>query len=49
MKYHEWSGFGIFVLMGFCMVWGFMGGQQSRLGSFVKGPATVFPYALSLL
>ena len=49
MKYHEWSGFGILVLLGFRLVWGFMGGQQSRFGSFVKGPATVFPYTLSLL
>ncbi len=49
MKYHEWSGFGILVLVGFRLVWGFMGGRHSRFGSFVKGPATVARYALSLL
>jgi cytochrome b len=49
LKYHEWSGFAIIVLVVFRLVWGFMGGQQSRFISFVKGPATVIRYAASLL
>ena len=49
MKYHEWSGFAILVLVGFRLVWGFIGGQQSRFSTFVKGPAAVIRYASSLL
>jgi cytochrome b len=49
MKYHEWSGFAILVLVGFRLVWGFIGGQQSRFGTFVKGPSAVIRYASSLL
>ncbi|UCD81057.1 MAG: cytochrome b/b6 domain-containing protein [Desulfobacterales bacterium] len=49
MKYHEWSGFAIMVLVVFRLVWGFTGGEQSRFFTFVKGPATVIRYASSLL
>jgi cytochrome b len=49
MKYHEMSGFAILVLVGFRLVWGFIGGQQSRFRTFIKGPATVIRYASSLL
>ena len=49
MKYHELSGFAVLSLVVFRLVWGFVGGQQSRFSAFVKGPATVFGYAASLL
>ena len=49
MKYHEWSGFAILVLVLFRLVWGFIGGQQSRFSTFVKGPSTVIRYASSIL
>jgi cytochrome b len=49
MKYHEWSGFAILVLVVFRLVWGFIGGQQSRFSNFLKGPAAVIRYASSLL
>jgi cytochrome b len=49
MKYHEWSGFAILVLVGFRLVWGFIGGQQSRFSTFVKGPSTVIHYASSIM
>lgn len=49
MRYHEWSGFAILVLVVFRLVWGFIGGQQSRFTRFVKGPAAVMRYAASLL
>jgi cytochrome b len=49
MKYHEWSGFAILVLIGFRLVWGLMGGQHSRFKSFVRGPKIVLRYASSLL
>jgi cytochrome b len=49
MRYHEWSGFAILVLVVFRLGWGFIGGQHSRFSSFVKGPAAVIRYASSLL
>ena len=49
LRYHEWSGFAIIVLVVFRLVWGFMGGQQSRFVTFVRGPASVIRYASSLL
>ena len=49
MRYHEWSGFAILVLVVFRLVWGFIGGQQSRFSTFVKGPTTITRYASSLL
>jgi cytochrome b len=49
MRYHEWSGFAILVLVVFRLVWGIIGGQHSRFSNFVKGPAAVIRYASSLL
>ena len=49
LKYHELSGFVILVLVVFRLVWGFVGGEQSRFITFVKGPAAVIRYASSLL
>ena len=49
MQYHEWSGFAILVLIAFRLVWGFIGGQQSRFSTFVKGPSTVIRYASSIM
>ncbi len=49
MKYHELSGFAVLSLVAFRLVWGFVGGRQSRFSAFVKGPAAVFHYASSLL
>jgi len=48
MRYHEWSGFAILVLVVFRVVWGFVGGRQSRFSSFIKAPAAVMRYASSL-
>ena len=48
MKYHELSGFAVLCLVVFRLVWGFIGGQQSRFSAFLKGPATVLRYASSL-
>ncbi len=49
MRYHEWSGFAILVLVLFRLGWGFIGGQQSRFSRFVKGPSAVMRYASTLL
>lgn len=49
MQYHEWSGVAILVLIVFRLVWGLIGGQQSRFRAFIKGPAAVIRYASTLL
>ena len=48
MPYHEVSGFAVLSLVVFRLVWGIIGGQQSRFSAFVKGPATVLRYASTL-
>ena len=49
MQYHEWSGVAILILIVFRLVWGVVGGQQSRFSTFIKGPSTVIRYASSML
>jgi cytochrome b len=49
LTYHMWSGYTILTLILFRIVWGFVGGRESRFTAFVRGPATVFHYATSLL
>jgi cytochrome b len=48
MRYHEWSGFAILILLVFRITWGFVGSQKSRFSDFVKGPAAVWRYAAAL-
>ena len=48
MKYHEWSGLAILVLVLFRILWGFAGGQESRFKSFVKGPSAVDHYVWTM-
>ena len=48
MTYHEYSGFAILVLLVFRIVWGFVGSRASRFSDFVKGPAAVWRYAVTL-
>jgi cytochrome b len=49
MQYHQWSGFTIFVLILFRLIWGFVGSRESRFVAFVKSPSAVFRYAVALL
>jgi cytochrome b len=48
MQYHERCGYTILALLLFRIVWGFAGGRPSRFSSFVRGPAVVVKYVLSL-
>ncbi len=48
MIYHEWNGVAILLLVLFRIVWGFIGGQESRFKAFVRGPASVLGYASTL-
>jgi cytochrome b len=49
MQYHEWSGFMILTLLLFRLVWGFVGSQESRFMTFMRGPSAVFRYATTLV
>lgn len=48
MQYHEWSGVAILVLVLFRVLWGVLGGTQSRFATFVRGPRKVVDYARAL-
>jgi len=41
MVWHERSGIAILVLIGFRVIWGFVGSRHARFASFVRGPAAV--------
>lgn len=41
---HMWLAYTVFALLGFRLVWGFVGGRWSRFTSFVHGPGTVLRY-----
>jgi cytochrome b len=49
MPYHEGCGVAILVLVLFRVMWGFMGGTQSRFTAFIRGPQEVLRYARALL
>jgi cytochrome b len=49
MQYHEWSGFTILALLVFRVAWGLVGSRWSRFTNFVRGPAAVWHYAVTLV
>jgi cytochrome b len=48
MLYHERSGVAILVLIGFRLIWGFIGGAHARFVGFVQGPRAVAAYMSGL-
>jgi cytochrome b len=48
MIWHMRCGFAILALLGFRIVWGVVGGRQSRFTAFVRGPSAVWQYARQL-
>lgn len=44
MTWHLRSGYVVFTLLGFRVLWGFVGGRWSRFASFVYAPATTLRY-----
>ena len=43
-KLHELSGYIIIGLIGFRLIWGFVGPRHARFGDFVKSPKTTLAY-----
>ena len=41
---HAWFGYTALVLVGFRVIWGFLGSRHSRFSDFVSGPAGVWAY-----
>jgi len=48
MTYHMWSGYTILTLVVFRIVWGFVGSEHARFGSFLYGPRAIFGYASAM-
>jgi len=48
MQIHLLSGYTIFTLVLFRILWGFLGGGHARFASFVRGPAAVISYLRAL-
>ncbi len=46
---HVWAGYGVAGLVGFRLVWGFVGPRHARFRDFVRPPREVLAYARSLL
>jgi cytochrome b len=42
--WHMWSGFAICTLLGFRLLWGFVGSSTARFANFVRGPGAVISY-----
>jgi cytochrome b len=49
IDWHVKSGYAILALVLFRIVWGFVGGEYARYGSFLAGPVRGIRFALSLL
>lgn len=49
MDVHMLAGYGVLALLGFRLVWGFVGSRHSRFSDFVAGPKRVIAYARELL
>ncbi|MFC3681615.1 cytochrome b/b6 domain-containing protein [Bacterioplanoides pacificum] len=48
MEWHLRCGYAVLSLVGFRLIWGFVGSRYARFGSFVRSPANTLDYAKSL-
>jgi cytochrome b len=46
---HNWLGYVAAILVGLRVIWGFIGSEQARFVSFVRGPRMVFNYLAGLI
>jgi anaerobic selenocysteine-containing dehydrogenase/cytochrome b len=49
MRWHEWVGESILVLVSFRILWGFTGSQHARFSDFLQGPKAVLAFVTQLL
>ncbi len=49
VQWHMWSGYAILALVLFRILWGFVGGEYARYGSFLAGPGRTLGYAKGML
>jgi len=48
MDVHEWCGYTVLVLVGFRIVWGFIGSRHARFSDFLRSPAAALRYLRGL-
>ena len=48
MRWHFWCGYALLALLGFRMLWGFLGSQTSRFREFLRGPSAIAAYLKAL-
>jgi cytochrome b len=46
--YHVWCGYAVITLVGFRLVWGFVGPRHARFANFLRGPSGVLAYLSAL-
>jgi len=49
IAWHMWSGYAILALVLFRILWGFVGGEYARYGSFLSSPGRAFRFAKGLM
>lgn len=49
LQWHRWSGYTVLAVLLFRLYWGFFGASTARFARFVRGPATFFQYARTVL
>ena len=47
-KYHVWAGYAVIVLVGFRLIWGFVGTRHALFRNFVRAPSETLAYARDL-
>lgn len=48
MRWHFWAGYAVLALLGFRLLWGFVGSQTSRFREFLRGPSATVAYLKAL-
>lgn len=49
MVLHFWLGYALIALLGFRLVWGFVGPPAARFSRFIRGPRAVLAYAAEMV
>ena len=49
LKFHRWAGYGILVVMGWRVLWGFFGPPASRFSHFIAKPGVALAYGRDVI